>query len=82
MFLIYLNFTVAQCEREERKHFYGEFSFAHFMIHEWKDSGKIMTADSKLRNIFHKVYFRAYPNQIVELAEPVVQQFIWVVGTL
>lgn len=52
------------------------------MIHEWKDSGKIMTADSKLRNIFHKVYFRAYPNQIVELAEPVVQQFIWVVGTL
>lgn len=48
----------------------------------------VMKADSKLRYNFSKAVLInkketiAYPNQVVELAEPVIEQLIWVVATV
>lgn len=69
----------------------SNFSFRTFFHRDFHDDDSWMEILWKLWNhILSCVTFRwlersgicAYPNQIVELAEPVVEQFIWVVRTM
>lgn len=82
MILIYLNFFLSFFiyRRKAKQFFTADFRFFIFFYDSWMEefSGEIMEADSTLLKLIHC----AYPNQVVELAEPIVEQFFWVVATL
>lgn len=58
------------------------------MIHEWKFLWKLWKNIQNCVTFLHARWLErggeiyAYPNQVVELAEPIVEQFVWVVRTL
>lgn len=87
MILIYLNFF--SDSSNVKKYFFLDFSSCFLrVIHGSR--GKIpqnnerrfkVVKDSWLKRLeMTKSY--AYPNQVVELSKPFVEQFIWVVGTV